>query len=81
MLINSNVFIHSFVELTEFFYCIGHKSLNCHSPALSSNDCLSFPVPSANLYVVVNPVRLMMDYLTVLWLNAFTLNLLKKAVS
>ncbi|ELU09962.1 hypothetical protein CAPTEDRAFT_105822 [Capitella teleta] len=40
---------------------------------------IDFPVPASNLYVVLNPIRLMMDFLTVLWLNAFTLNLLKKA--
>ena len=38
-------------------------------------------VPHSNLYAVVNPVYLKVDFLTILWLNAFLLNLLKNAVS
>ena len=43
--------------------------------------CVSLAVPHANLFVVVNPIRLVLDYTTILWLNAFALNLLKRAVS
>lgn len=45
------------------------------------NLCVLFAVPHANVYIMVNPVRLQLDYLTVVWLNAFALNLLKRAVS
>ena len=38
-------------------------------------------VPHANMYVVVNPIRLAVDYLTLVWLNAFSLNLLHSLVS
>ena len=33
------------------------------------------------MYIVVNPVRLAVDYLTLVWLNAFSLNLLHSLVS
>ena len=40
-----------------------------------------FSVPHANLYVLINPVKLMVDYLTVLWSNYFLLNLAQSMVS
>lgn len=41
---------------------------------------LCFSVPHANVYVLVNPVRLHLDYLTVLWANYFSLNLAQTLV-
>lgn len=38
---------------------------------------IDFPVPHANLYALVNPVQLRIDYLTLLWLNYFLLQLSK----
>ncbi|XP_048728642.1 bridge-like lipid transfer protein family member 3B isoform X4 [Ostrea edulis] len=34
-----------------------------------------FPVPHANLYVLLNPIHLSLDWLTLLWVNFFMLNL------
>ncbi|XP_060070789.1 bridge-like lipid transfer protein family member 3B [Ylistrum balloti] len=34
-----------------------------------------YKVPHANLYMLVNPIRLNLDYLTLLWVNFFMLNL------
>ena len=45
------------------------------------SDFFCFTVPHANMYIVVNPVRLAVDYLTLVWLNAFSLNLLHSLVS
>ncbi|XP_060078539.1 bridge-like lipid transfer protein family member 3B, partial [Ylistrum balloti] len=36
---------------------------------------INYPVPHANLYMLVNPIRLNLDYLTLLWVNFFMLNL------
>ncbi|KAL5007583.1 hypothetical protein ScPMuIL_016389, partial [Solemya velum] len=36
---------------------------------------INYPVPHSNLYVLVNPIRLTIDYLTLLWMNYFALNL------
>jgi len=41
---------------------------------------LLFPVPHANIYVLINPIRLTLDYLTVLWTNFFLLNLSQSVV-
>lgn len=38
---------------------------------------IDFPVPHANLYALVNPVQLRIDYLTLLWVNYFLLQLSK----
>ncbi|XP_061178016.1 bridge-like lipid transfer protein family member 3B isoform X2 [Saccostrea echinata] len=38
---------------------------------------IGFPVPHANLYVLLNPIRLNVDWLTLLWANFFMLNLSK----
>ncbi len=38
-------------------------------------DGINFPVPHANLYIVVNPIRFNLDYITLVWLNAFFLSL------
>ncbi|XP_062591899.1 bridge-like lipid transfer protein family member 3B isoform X2 [Saccostrea cucullata] len=38
---------------------------------------IDFPVPHANLYVLLNPIRLNVDWLTLLWANFFMLNLSK----
>ena len=40
-----------------------------------------FVVPHANLYVLLNPIRLNLDWLTLLWANFFMLNLSKSIVS
>lgn len=37
-------------------------------------------VPNSNLFIMINPICLSVDYLTIVWLNAFSLNLAKKAV-
>ncbi|KAL4224791.1 UHRF1 (ICBP90) binding protein 1-like [Mactra antiquata] len=47
------------MEYTEYFFTEG----------------IDYPVPHANMYVLINPVRLNVDYLTVLWANYFSLNL------
>ncbi|KAK3581543.1 hypothetical protein CHS0354_031884 [Potamilus streckersoni] len=47
------------IEYTDYFFTEGIDS----------------PVPHANLYVLVNPVNLTVDYLTLLWANCFSLNL------
>ncbi|XP_060600792.1 bridge-like lipid transfer protein family member 3B isoform X2 [Ruditapes philippinarum] len=47
------------VEYTDYFF----------------TDGIDYPVPHANMYVLVNPVRLHLDYLTMLWSNYFSLNL------
>ena len=38
-------------------------------------------VPHSNMYIVINPVCVMVDYLTIEWLNEFLLDLAKRAVS
>jgi len=38
-------------------------------------------VPHSNLYIVVSPLCVMVDYLTIEWLNEFLLDLAKRAVS
>ncbi|XP_053383939.1 bridge-like lipid transfer protein family member 3B isoform X2 [Mercenaria mercenaria] len=47
------------VEYTDYFF----------------TDGIDYPVPHANMYVLINPVRLHIDYLTMLWSNYFSLNL------
>ncbi|WAR03200.1 UH1BL-like protein [Mya arenaria] len=47
------------IEYTEYFFTEG----------------IDYPVPHANIYVLVNPVRLHIDFLTLLWANYFSLNL------
>ncbi|XP_055899338.1 bridge-like lipid transfer protein family member 3A isoform X3 [Biomphalaria glabrata] len=47
------------VEFTDYFFPEG----------------LEYPVPHANMYVLVNPVRLTLDFLTLLWSNVFLLTL------
>ncbi|XP_014780319.1 bridge-like lipid transfer protein family member 3A isoform X2 [Octopus bimaculoides] len=49
------------MEFTEYYYPEG----------------VNLPVPHANLYVLLNPVQLRVDYLTLLWLNYFVLQLSK----
>ncbi len=34
-----------------------------------------FPVPPPKFFAYINPIQLCLDHLTVLWLNAFSLNL------
>nr|XP_006816217.1 PREDICTED: UHRF1-binding protein 1-like [Saccoglossus kowalevskii] len=34
-------------------------------------DGLEYPVPQPNIYVKLNPIKLEMDYMTVLWINLF----------
>ncbi|KAJ8298803.1 hypothetical protein KUTeg_022863 [Tegillarca granosa] len=41
---------------------------------------IDYPVPHANLYILVNPIRLTVDYLTLLWLNYFILSLSNSVV-
>ncbi|KAK3104114.1 hypothetical protein FSP39_024532 [Pinctada imbricata] len=36
---------------------------------------VNFPVPHANLYILLNPTRLYIDWLTMLWANYFSLSL------
>ena len=36
---------------------------------------------SPHVFLLINPVRLMLDYMTLLWLNSFALNLAQHAVS
>ncbi|GAB1600654.1 UHRF1-binding protein 1-like isoform X2 [Argonauta hians] len=49
------------MEFTEYYYPEG----------------VNLPVPHANLYVLMNPVQLRVDYLTLLWVNYFVLQLTK----
>jgi hypothetical protein len=37
-------------------------------------------VPHSNLFIIVNPICLMVDYITIEWLNAFMIDLANKAV-
>ncbi|KAL3842978.1 hypothetical protein ACJMK2_020946 [Sinanodonta woodiana] len=47
------------IEYTDYFFTEG----------------IDTPVPHANLYVLVNPINLTVDYLTLLWANCFSLSL------
>ncbi|CAL1533724.1 unnamed protein product, partial [Lymnaea stagnalis] len=47
------------VEYTDYFFPEG----------------LEYPVPHSNIYVMVNPVRVTLDFLTLLWSNVFLLTL------
>ena len=38
-------------------------------------------VPHPNIYIVINPIKLYLDFTTILWLNAFSLNLFRQVVS
>jgi hypothetical protein len=38
-------------------------------------------VPSPKFYVQLNPIQIIFDLITLLWLNAFTLNLHKNLMS
>ncbi|XP_059172089.1 bridge-like lipid transfer protein family member 3B isoform X2 [Physella acuta] len=38
-------------------------------------DGLEYPVPHSNMYVMVNPIRITLDFLTLLWSNVFLLTL------
>ncbi|XP_052224963.1 UHRF1-binding protein 1-like isoform X2 [Dreissena polymorpha] len=53
------------IEYTDYFFTEG----------------IDYPVPHANLYILVNPVRLHVDFLTILWANYFSLNLLQSVES
>jgi hypothetical protein len=36
-------------------------------------------VPHSNLFIIVNPLCLTVDYITIEWLNAFMIDLAKRA--
>ncbi|XP_026680296.1 LOW QUALITY PROTEIN: UHRF1-binding protein 1-like, partial [Diaphorina citri] len=42
---------------------------------------IKFPLPSPKFYVQLNPIQIIFDLITLLWLNAFTLNLHKNLMS
>lgn len=52
-----------------------------HSFKFLDVECLSISVPAPNLYVNVSPLLLIVDVVTILWLNAFGLGLQQAAVS
>jgi hypothetical protein len=55
--------------------------MNSQAIDLSHSYSSIITVPHSNLYAVINPIYLKVDFLTILWLNTFLLNLLKNAVS
>ncbi|KAL1459506.1 hypothetical protein WDU94_011478 [Cyamophila willieti] len=42
---------------------------------------IKFPLPSPKFYVQLNPIQIVFDLVTLLWLNAFTLNLHRNLMS
>uniref|UniRef100_A0A8D8ST28 UHRF1-binding protein 1-like n=2 Tax=Cacopsylla melanoneura TaxID=428564 RepID=A0A8D8ST28_9HEMI len=42
---------------------------------------IKFPLPSPKFYVQLNPIQIVFDFITLLWLNAFTLNLHRNLMS
>lgn len=53
-------------DFTEYFY---------------SDPQQSYPVPPSNLFAVFNPIKVKLDYLSVLWLHSFVLGLLNSLTS
>jgi len=61
-----------------FDKCPLHYYANCECASVCLSVC---PVPHSNLYIVVSPLCVVVDYLTLKWLNEFMLDLAKRAVS